>query len=280
MKEGQLLAEIDAVEIEHQVAQAKSAVEQTKSALEQANANLSAGKTNAELARVTAERWTSLVQKGAVARQDADTYQSQYEAQKSNVESLEKAVGAAKSNVAGAESNVSRLLEMQNYLKVRAPFDGIITQRNVDTGALVTESSTLLYRIAQDDILRTFVNVPQSDATSIHVGQEAEITIASLPSRKFNGTVTRTANSLDATARTLLVEVQVSNKERLLLPGMYCQVDFTTKRAEPPVMVPGDTLILRADGPQIAVVGDGDVIHYTKVQVGRDDGDRVEVLGH
>jgi RND family efflux transporter MFP subunit len=278
VKEGQLLAEIDAVETEHQVMQAKAQVEQAKAALDQVTANLNAGKTNAEMARLTAERWTSLVEKGAVARQDADTYRAQYDAQRSNVESLEKAVGVARSNITGAESNVDRLLEMQTYLKVKAPFTGVITQRNVDTGALVNEGSTLLFRIAQTDRLRTFVNVPQADAVSIHVGQTAQLTITSLPEKKFNGTVTRTSNSLDPSTRTLLAEIQVSNSENLLLPGMYAQVNFSTPRAEPPVVIPGDTLILRADGPQVAVVGAGDVIHYTKVQIGRDYGDRMEVL--
>ncbi|HYA17334.1 MAG TPA: efflux RND transporter periplasmic adaptor subunit [Bryobacteraceae bacterium] len=279
VKEGQELAEIEAPELGHQVAQARTQVQQASSALEEANANLEQGKTNTEMARLTSERWNSLVARGAVARQDADTYRAQYEAQRAGMQALEKAVAAAKSNVSGAEANVARLLEMQSYLVVRAPFAGVITQRNVDTGALVNEGNTLLYRIAQNDTLRTFVNVPQADAVSIHVGQTADVTIASMPSKKFAGTVTRTANALDPGTRTLLAEVQVSNKEGLLLPGMYAQVNFTTLRAEPPIIIQGDALILRSNGPQVAVVGAGDVIHYAKVQVGRDYGDRVEILG-
>jgi RND family efflux transporter MFP subunit len=278
VKEGQVLAEIEAPELGHQVAQAKTQVQQAMSALEEANANLEQGQTNAEMARLTSERWNSLVAKGAVARQDADTYKAQYEALRSGMQSLEKAVAAAKSSVSGAEANVARLVEMQGYLTVRAPFTGIITQRNVDTGALVNEANTLLYRMAQNDTLRTFVNVPQSDAVSIHVGQNADVVIASMPSKKFLGTVTRTANALDPGSRTLLAEIQISNKEGLLLPGMYAQVNFTTLRAEPPIIIQGDTLILRSNGPQVAVVGQGDVIHYTTVQVGRDYGDRVEIL--
>ena len=132
--------------------------------------------------------------------------------------------------------------------------------------------------MAQNDTLRTFVNVPQSDAVAIHVGQNADVVIASMPSKKFLGTVTRTANALDPGSRTLLAEIHISNKEGLLLPGMYAQVNFTTLRAEPPIIIQGDTLILRSNGPQVAVVGDGDVIHYATVQVGRDYGDRVEIL--
>jgi RND family efflux transporter MFP subunit len=278
VKAGQLLAEIEAPELGHQVAQARTAVQQASAALEQANANLEQAKTNAEMSRITADRFNSLVQKGAVARQDADTFKATYEAARSGVQSLEKAVNVAKSNIGGAEQNVARLLEVQSYLQVRAPFEGVITQRNVDTGALVNEGSTLLYRIAQNDRLRTYVNVPQADATSVHIGQPAILTIASLPSKQFKGTVTRTANALDPATRTLLAEVQVPNTESLLLPGMYAQVNFSTPRAEPPLVIPGDTMVLRSDGPQVAVVGPGDIVHYARVIVGRDYGDRVEIL--
>ncbi len=279
VKEGDLLAEIDAPELGQQVRQAKAGLDQASSALEQANANLQQGKTNAEMARITAERWGSLVQKGAVARQDADTYQSQYEAQRANVQALEKAVNVAKSNVNVAEANLGRLTEMQGYLNVRAPFAGVITLRNVDTGALVNDGSTLLFRIAQTDRLRTYVNVPQADATSVHVGQPANLKIPDLPSKNFVGTVTRTANSLDPSTRTLLAEVQVPNESGLLLPGMYAEVNFTTPRAEPPLVIRGDTLVVRGDGPQVAVMGPDDVVHYRHVQLGRDYGDRIEVLG-
>ncbi len=279
VKQGELLAEIDAPELNQQVTQAKAAREQAASGLEQATANLAQGKTNADMAKVTSDRWNSLVKKGAVAKQDADTYQSQFDAQRSSVEALEKAVAAAKSNIAAADANLERLTDMRGYLKVQAPFAGVITLRNVDTGALVTEGQTLLFRIAQTDRLRTYVNVPQSDASAVRVGQRAELKIASLPSQTFAGTVTRTANSLDAATRTLLAEVQVSNGANMLMPGMYAQVDFSTARAEPPLVIRGDTLVVRSDGPQVAIVGDGDVVHYQRVQLGRDYGDRVEVIG-
>ncbi|HWE50617.1 MAG TPA: efflux RND transporter periplasmic adaptor subunit [Bryobacteraceae bacterium] len=279
VKQGQLLAEITAPELGQQVSQAKASRDQASSALEQAMSTLEGGKKNAEMARVTAERWNSLVKKGAVARQDAETYQSQSDYLRANVQSLEKAINAARSNMAAADANLARLSEMQGYLKVRAPFDGVITLRNIDTGALVTEGQTLLFRIAQTDRLRIFVNVPQSDAAAVHVGQEAGVKIASLPSQVFKGTVTRTANALDPATRTLLAEVQVSNGPGLLLPGMYGQVNFTTPRAEPPLIIRGDTLVVRADGPQVAVVGDGNIVHYQRVELGRDYGDRVEVTG-
>jgi RND family efflux transporter MFP subunit len=279
VKEGQLLAEIDAGELDQQVRQAKASVDQVNSSLEQANANLQQGRTNTEMARLTYERWNALVQKGAVSRQDADTYKSQYQALGQNVQSLEKAVNVAKSNIAVAEANLARLTEIQGYLKVRAPFAGVITLRNVDTGALVTEGSTLLFRIAQTDRLRTYVNVPQADSTSIRIGQPAQLTIPDLPSKIFKGTVTRTANALDPATRTLLAEVQVPNEGGFLLPGMYSEVNFTTPRKEPPLIIRADALVVRGDGPHVAIVGDDGVVHFKTVQVGRDYGDSLEILG-
>jgi RND family efflux transporter MFP subunit len=279
VKEGQLLAEIEAPELDQQVRQAKASVDQAGSSLEEATANLQQGNTNREMARLTYERWNALVQKGAVSRQDADTYKSQFEALGDNVHSLEKAVNVAKSNITAAEANLGRLTEMQGYLKVRAPFAGVITLRNVDTGALVAEGNTLLFRIAQTDRLRTYVNVPQADSTSIRVGQTAQLKIPDLPSKTFTGTVTRTANALDPATRTLLAEVQVPNQDGLLLPGMYSEVNFTTPRMEPPLMIRADALVVRGDGPHVALVGEDGLVHIKSVQVGRDYGDQLEILG-
>jgi RND family efflux transporter MFP subunit len=278
VKAGQLLAEIDAPEVEQQVLQAKASVEQASSALEQANANLAQGRTNEKLYKTTADRWNSLVAKGAVSKQENDTYQAQYDAQRSSVQSLEKAVLVAKSNMAAAQANVARLNELQGYERVRAPFDGVITVRNVDSGALVTAASTMLFRIGQTGRLRIYVNVPQADAPSIHPGMQAKLSIPDLPSHQFTGTVTRTANALDPGSRTLLTEVQVANPNGLLMPGMYAQVDFITLRREPPMLIPGDALMIRSDGPQVAVIGQEDRIHVAHVTLGRDYGDKVEIL--
>jgi RND family efflux transporter MFP subunit len=278
VKAGQLLAEIEAPELDQQVRQAQAAVEQAGSGLEQASANLQQGKANEQLAQVTASRWDKLVSKGVVSKQDNDTYQSQYQAAQANVQALEKAVAAAHSNVLAAQANLARLVELQGYKSVYAPFAGVITVRNVDVGALVSEASTLLFRIAQTDRLRTYVNVPQSDASSIHVGQKARLLIADLGGRQFTGTVTRTANALDPASRTLLVEVQVPNADGALLPGMYTQVDLTTPRISPSLLIPGDTLVVRANGPQVAVVGATRTIHFQPIQLGRDYGDKIEVL--
>ncbi len=278
VKEGQLLAEIDAPELNQQVRQARASVEQARAALEQANANLVQGQTNEKLYKTTAERWEKLVAKGAVSKQDNDTYQAQYQAQVATVQSLDKAVNVAKSNIGAAEANLERLTEMQSYVHVVAPFSGVITQRNVDVGALVNEGSTLLYRIQQTGKLRIFVNVPQADAGAVRVGQPAKITISDLANHVFEGTVTRTADSLDQASRTLLAEVQVPNGAGLLMPGMYAQVNFTTPRAEPPILIKGDALVVRSNGPQVAVVQEDKTIHFQPVTLGRDYGDKIEIL--
>jgi RND family efflux transporter MFP subunit len=275
---GQVLAEIEAPELEQLLLQAKAALQQTRSALEQSSATLEQGKTNQELARVTAQRWTNLERKGVVSRQENDTYQAQYQAQTANVKALEKAVAAARDNVSASEANVTRLSELRGFRLVRAPFAGVITLRNVDTGALVSEASTLLFRIAQTNILRAYVNVPQAGAESVRVGQTARITVSELPGKQFVGAVTRTSNSLDPATRTLLVEVQVPNQGGVLLPGTYAQVDLTTPRKNPPLLIPGDTLVVRPDGTQVAVVTTGQTIHFQRIEVGRDFGDRIEVV--
>ncbi|HYW41375.1 MAG TPA: efflux RND transporter periplasmic adaptor subunit [Bryobacteraceae bacterium] len=278
VREGQVLADIDAPELAQQIRQAQAVIDQANSSIEQAEAALLQGRANADLARVTAERWRNLLAKGVVSRQENDTYQSQYQAQQANVEALQKAVAAARSNAGAAEANLARLNELLGYQTVRAPFAGVITLRNVDQGALVTEGSTLLFRLAQTDRLRTYVNVPQADASSIRPGQHAALSIPDLPGRKFAGEVTRTANALDPATRTLLTEVQVPNPAGTLMPGMYAEVDLAVPRKDPPLLIPGDTLVVRSDGPQVALVAPDGAVHYTRIQLGRDFGDRLEVL--
>ncbi len=275
---GQPLAEIEAPELDQQVLQAKANVQQAQAALDQALANEQQGKANLELARVTAERWGSLVAQGVVSKQDNDQYQAQYQSQIAGVNALEKAILAQRANIAAAEANLARLNEMQGYRIVKAPFAGVITLRNVDVGALVNAGSTMLYRIAQTGTLRTYVNVPQSNASSIHAGQKALVSVTNLPGRTFTGTVARTADSLDPSSRTLLVEVQVPNADGALMPGMYAQVDLSNSRANMPLLIPAEALMVRADGTQIAVVGPDSIVHLQKIVIGRDYGDRLEVL--
>ena len=278
VKEGQVLAEIDAPELNQQIRQAKATVDQANSTIEQAQAALQQGRSNENLARVTAQRWENLSKKGVVSRQENDTYQAQWAAQQANVQALEKAVSAARNNAAAVEANVARLNDLLAYQTVRAPFAGVITLRNVDEGVLVNEGNTLLFRIAQTGRLRTYLNVPQSDAGSVRVGQQAVLVIPDLPGHGFPGAVTRTANALDPATRTLLVEVQVPNPAALLMPGMYAQVRFSTGRAEAAVIVPGDTLILGRQGPRVAVVAPDHRIHLRQIRIGKDLGSEIEVV--
>jgi RND family efflux transporter MFP subunit len=277
VRAGQPLAEIDAPELDQQILQAEAAIAQAQASLEQAQASLEQGKSNRDLARVTAERWKTLAAQGVVSQQENDQNQAQLTSQNANVQALEKAIAAQRSNVAAAQANLARLQDVQGYRIVKAPFDGVITVRNVDIGALVNTGSTLLYRVAQTGTLRTYVNVPQANASSIHAGQAAQLTLSNFPGRRFTGTVARTANALDPTSRTMLVEVAVPNSDGALFPGMYAEVDLNTARANPPLLLPAQALVVRSDGAQVAVVQPDGTVHLQKVAIGRDYGDRVEI---
>ncbi|MSV34681.1 MAG: efflux RND transporter periplasmic adaptor subunit [Bryobacterales bacterium] len=279
VRAGQTVAEIEAPEIDQQIRQARAALQQAQAGLDQAIANHEQGQTNMELARVTAQRWASLAAQGVVSRQENDQYQAQFQSQSSNVQALEKAIAAQRGNIAAAEANLARLNEVQSYRTVKAPFDGVVTQRNVDVGALVVAGNTLLYRVAQTDTLRTYLNVPQVSASSIKLGQAASLSVANLPRRRFSGTVARMANALDPGSRTMLVEIQVPNPGAVLMPGMYAQIDLTSFRSDAPLLIPSTALIARAEGPQVAVVRPDHTVHIQKVEIGRDYGDRLEVSG-
>lgn len=278
VKSGQVVAEVEAPELDQQILQANASIDQAKSGVQQAEAAIQQGRANENLARLTAGRMANLLGRGVISKQDNDNAQAQYTAQQANVEALVKAAAAMRSSVAAAEANLARLNQIKTYQTVRAPFDGVITLRNVDTGALVNEGSTLLFRVAQTGTLRTYINLPQADAESVRVGQHAIVSISEIPGRKFNGTVSRTSNSLDPATRTLLTEVQVQNADGTLMPGMFAQVDLTVPRKFPPLLIPGDTLVVRSDGPQVAVVRPDATVHFTRIQLGRDYGDRLEVL--
>jgi RND family efflux transporter MFP subunit len=275
---GQLLAEVEAPDLDQQVRQAEAAVEQAEADLARATAALEQGKANESIAKVTATRWDNLVRRGAVSKQENDQYQAQYQAQAANVRALERAVDAAKGNITAMQANGGRLSDMQGYLKVRAPFAGVVTLRNVDVGTLVNTGSTMLFRIAQTNLLRTYLNVPQSSASDVHVGQMASLATPELPERKFSGAVTRTANALDPASRTLLVEVQVPNPEGKLLPGMYVEVDLHLPRKDPPLLLPSDTLSVRPEGTMVAALDSNNAVHFQRVVVGRDYGSNIEIL--
>jgi RND family efflux transporter MFP subunit len=275
---GQVLAEIDAPEVDQQIHQAEAAIEQAEAAAEQAQANLEQGRANRELARITAERTARLTERGISPQQEGDQSRAQLAAQDANVQALEKAINAQRSSLAAAKANLARLQELQGYRVVKAPFDGVITQRNVDVGALVTTGNTLLYRVAQIGRLRTYVNVPQAYVTAVRVGQRAAVTVSHFPGRRFQGTVARTANAFDPATRTMLVEVDVPNADGTLFPGTYAEVDLSGSRTNPPLVVPAAAILFRTDGAQVALVQPDHTVQLQKITVGRDYGDRVEIL--
>jgi RND family efflux transporter MFP subunit len=199
-----------------------------------------------------------------------------------NIGSLEASVGAAAATVASSEANVQRLLALQSFQKVAAPFAGIITERGIDRGALITSGSSTtnkpMFRIARVETLRVFVNVPQTFVRSVAPGQETKILVPEYPQRTFAGRIANTAGALDPTSRTLLTEVRLSNEDHALMPGMYAQVKFSVVPADSVWVIPAPALIARAAGPQVLSVRDDRTVHYLNVQLGRDLGQSIEVL--
>jgi len=276
--QGQVLADIEAPELEQQVKQAASALEQARSTLEQAKASLAQGVANRELARVSATRYGNLEKRGIVSRQENDTYQARYQADAAAVDALQKGVSAAQNSISASEANLARLKQVHSYLQVRAPFAGVITLRNVDQGTLVAAGNTMLFRVAQTGTLRTLINAPQVNASEMRVGQSAQIAFNELPGKVFEGKVARSSGALDPATRTLLVEVQVANPKGELLPGMYANVTLRASREDPPLLIPSEALIARAEGTLVAVVDESGTVHFKPVRVGRDTGSEIEVL--
>jgi multidrug efflux pump subunit AcrA (membrane-fusion protein) len=299
--EGQLMAEIDAPELDQQVAQSRAAVSQAEQQLSQSKAALVQAESQRDLAKITAERYNNLVARGAVARQDADTQQSNYKTSEALVAAQQASVQASVENVKQAQANLARVIDLQDFKSVKAPFAGIVTARNIDAGALISATGAgqgaspmstggalaangnEMFRVAQIGTMRILINVPQTNAPGIHTGMPAGVLVNEFPGKTFDGKVTRTANSIDPNSRTLLVEVQVPNRDGKLLPGMYAEVRFRSHRDSPPLMVPGDALIAANAGPQVAVLLDTDSgtakkIHLQPVQLGRDFGAETEII--
>jgi RND family efflux transporter MFP subunit len=281
---GQLMAEIEAPELDQQVEQARAQVPQAQAAENQAVANLNQGRANLALTHVTALRWAELLVKGAVSRQENDQYQAADQAQAATVKALEEVLAAAQQNTMAANANVNRLIGLQSYEQVRAPFSGVVTLRNVDVGALIESNSPLLFRIAQIDRLRVYIYVPETDAPGVQIGQRASLRVMEFPRHEFAGSITGTSDSLDPTSRTLLTEVQVPNPEGALLPGMHAGVRLNTRRDQPPVLVPGSAVIMLPNKSEIATLQDSDSknqifqVQMEPVTLGRDYGAVIEIL--
>ena len=268
VKAGQLLAEIDTPVTDQQLMQAQAAVAQA-----QANLNL---------AKTTAERYNELRNTNAVSQQDVDTQNA----------------GAAvqEANLAAAQANVRALEQTEAFKEVKAPFDGIVTARKIDVGDLVTASgsgaaaqgnapsqngtpSQELFRVAQTKTLRVYVNIPENYSDEVVPGISATLDMASSPNQKVTGKLVRTSQAIDPSSLTLLAEVDVPNPDGKLLPGGYAQVHFDITTTQPPLVIPGNTLIFRAQGTQVGVVDtDTNTVHLKDIKIGRDFGTKLEVI--
>ncbi len=308
VKKGQVLALIDAPDLDRQVDQAREQLRQAEAQLSQQQAQL-------DLNRVTWERWRTLVAKGVFSRQDGDQRQADFNTQQA-------VVASARRNVESYRANLERMIALQSYERVTAPFTGIVTQRNSDVGALVGSSGGAssepmrnpqtaptggtagaassntggtsgtgsqaaspstgqaqggaLFGLAQVGKLRILVSVPEGYASELRQGMPARVFVQERPGKPINGTVTRTAGSVDQNTRTMLTEVDVDNRDGSLYPGMYAVVTFLQVRGTPPLTVPGDAVVVRQDRNMVAVVREGKV-QMVPVEIGRDYGPAVEV---
>src|SRR6266481_2742057 len=251
---GQLLAEIDAPEVDQQ--------------LNQARAMLNQAQTSLALAKVTAPRYQELIKTNSVSQQEVDQNNQNLAAQEANVQAASAAVG--------------RLEQMQSYEKIVAPFDGVITERKTDFGDLVNAGNAgvgrELSRISQNNVVRVFVTVPEEFSTQVKPGTRASMDVISLPNRHFAASVTRTADSIDITSRTLTVELDVPNPSGELLSGAYANVHFQLPLNVVPLVLPSSTILFQADCPQVGIVNSQNQVELRKVTLGHDFGDTIEIM--
>ena len=257
VKAGATFAEIDAPDLDAQ--------------LRQARADQQTAQANYTYAKGTAQRWQEMLTTQSVSQQDTDTKVSDMQAKAAML--------------ASAQANVARLAELVSFEKVTAPFDGVVTARNVDVGALVTAGGTPgasamsgeLFHVEQTDKLRVFVDVPQNDAQDVVPDTAVYLTVQQYPGRQFAATVARTAGAIDPVSRTLRVEVDVDNRAGALMPGAYAQVHLLLKTAAPALDLPVSALLFRPDGVTVAVVGSDGKTALKTVHIGRDFGTHVEI---
>jgi RND family efflux transporter MFP subunit len=254
VKKGQLLAVIETPEVDQQ--------------LEQSLSNLNTAKANLELANITKDRYQGLLKTNAVSKQDVDNAVGTYNANKAIVEAN--------------QANVKQLQAMKAFEKIYAPFDGVITARNTDIGDLINSGSssnvkTDLFHIAQPGVLRVYVNVPEEYSQGVKVGMTADLSLAEFPGRKFQGKLVRTAEAINLTTRTLLIEVDVDNPMGTLLTGSYAEVHLAIPSQTPTFLLPVNTLIFRSQGLHVGVVKDGKVA-LTAVTAGHDFGNEIEIV--
>jgi RND family efflux transporter MFP subunit len=253
VKKGELLAEIDTPEVDQQ--------------LRQAEADLGTAQANYELARITNERWQGLLATQSVSQQDADQRAGDAAAKKAALES--------------ARANLARLHDLESFKRVVAPFDGVVTQRNTDVGALINAGQTpgnALFRVADTHRLRIYVSVPQPYAAEVVPGLNATLELTDRPGKQFAATVASTAHALDAVSRTLQVELQIDNSKGELLPGSYAQVTFKLPASVNTLRIPVNAVLFRGESPQVAVLDANNRVHLRTITEGRDFGTEIEVL--
>jgi RND family efflux transporter MFP subunit len=258
VKKGALLAVISTPELDKQVTQAES--------------DLATAEATANNARIQADRYTGLVKSNAVSQQDTDTFVNQ--------------AAATASTVKSAQANLQRLREMQSFEKVYAPFDGVVTAREVDTGQLISSGSgqgggTELFHMQALQTLRVYTNIPQIFSQTMKRGMKVDLTFPEYPGKTFQGTLVRTADAIDPVSRTLLVEVDLNNRAGQLMPGSLAQVHFQTPPAAQAYIVPTSALIFRREGMQVATViqsSGGTVAHLVPIVIGEDDGATVQIV--
>jgi RND family efflux transporter MFP subunit len=265
VKTGQLLAEITAPEVDYQVAQLQNSLQQAEATTRQTAANRS-------LAQVTWGRDSVLVNQGWVTQQQGDTDRYTLQAQ-------QHATQAAQNSAAAMQAQLQYTNQQKIYQQVVAPFDGVVTQRNIDVGSLITAnatSGTAMFTVVQSGVIRVWVYVPQDAAFGVKPGIEAIIRVPAMPNLTFHGKVTRIADALQPGTRTLLTEVDIPNPDGALQPGVYCTVELRIPRQSPSLIVPASAIIFNQSGMQVAVVADG-VAHLHKIAITADNGTEVEV---
>jgi len=262
VKAGALLAEITAPELDHQIAQAKATLTQDQATLQQTQASR-------ELADVTNGRDSKLVKQGWLTLQQGDNDRLTLQAQQA-------AVAVAQSNIAAQEAQIRILEQEKAYQRVVAPFDGVITQRNIDNGSLVQSQSTFMFTLMHPNVIRTQVYVPQEEAFGIAPGVDAVVRVPEIPDRTFPGKVTRIATALQPGSRTLLTEIDVPNPDDALSPGIYCTVELNIPRKTSSMIIPANAVVFDENGLHVAIVEDG-TVHLQKITIVRDFGKEVEV---